>query len=211
MFVSFSRLLLLVVALSADAFTAGLSYGADKVKIPPISAFIVALLSDALLIVPLLAGNLIKAFIPPSLTALFSFSLLFILGLLKIFDSSVKKIIQENRFKDRELHLSLKNMGFILTVYAQPQKANGANMEILSPAEAVSLGLALSLDSIAAGIGAASLEFSLLPTALLTFSISLLSILGGCKLGRFLSDRSELNFSVLGGILLILLAFTKLG
>ncbi len=210
MFFTVSRLVLLIVALSVDAFAAGLSYGADKVRIPPLSALIVAFLSDLLLIASLLAGSLFKALIPPSLAALFSFALLFILGVLKIFDSSVKKIIRENRFKDRELHLSLKNLGFILTVYAQPQKANTEDIEVLSPGEAVSLGLALSLDSIAAGIGAASSELSLPLTALLTFSISLLSVFAGCRLGRFLADRSGLNLSVMGGILLVLLAFAKL-
>lgn len=74
----------------------------------------------------------------------------------------------------------------------------------------MSLGLALSLDSIAAGIGAASSELSLPLTALLTFSISLLSVFAGCRLGRFLADRSGLNLSVMGGILLVLLAFAKL-
>lgn len=210
MFLSVSKLILLIIALSVDSFAASFAYGADKVKIPPFSAVIVALLSDSLLILSLVAGNLFKAYIPDSLTTFFSFTILFALGIIKLFDSSIKKKIRENRFDSKELHVSFKNLRFILTVYAQPQKANTADVEILSPAEALSLGLALSLDSAAAGIGAASAEFSLPLTALLTFIISIAAVFWGCKTGRLLAAKSDFNFSIIGGLLLLLLALIKL-
>lgn len=210
MFLTLSKLILLIIALSADSFAAGFAYGADRVKIPPLSAAIVAFLSDLLLVLSLLLGNLFKAYLPETFTVFLSFVILFSLGTIKVFDSSVKKKIRENRFHSRQLHMSSKNLRFILTVYAKPQEANTADIEILSPTEALSLGLALSLDSAAAGIGAASAEFSLPLTALLTFLISILSIFGGCRIGRLLAEKSDFNFSVIGGLLLLLLAFTKL-
>ena len=182
MFFSISKLILLIIALSADAFTAGFAYGADKVKIPPISAVIVAALSDLLLISSLIIGALFKAYIPPAVTSFLSFAILFVLAIVKIFDSSLKKTIKE---------------------------ANCDDVEILSPAEALSLGFALSADSAAAGIGAASSEFSLPLTALLTFLISLFAIYGGCRLGRLLSSKSDLNFSIIGGLPLLILAVSK--
>lgn len=210
LFWSLSRLFLLLIALSADAFAASLAYGMDRVKIPPLSAAIVALLSDFILIVSLFIGGFLQSFIPVSFTTVLSFLILLILGLIKLFDSSIKKKIKENRFSSKELRLSSKNLKFILTVYAKPQEANGDDIEVLSPAEAVSLGLALSLDSAAAGIGAASLHFPLLLTAVLSFLIGMLTIFAGCRLGRTLAARSDFNFSIIGGILLILLAFSKL-
>ena len=210
MFISVSKLLLLIVALSVDAFAAGFAYGADKVKIPPLSAVIVALFSDALLIGSLFLGNLFKAYIPPTLTTLLSFTILFLIGAIKLFDSSIKKKIRNNQFNRKELCLSCKNLHFILTIYARPEEANTTDVEVLSPKEALSLGLALSLDSAAAGLGAASGDFSLLLTALLTFLIGIGAVLGGCLLGRHLSAKSEFNFSIIGGILLLLLAFSKL-
>lgn len=210
LFWSLSRLFLLLIALSADAFAASLAYGMDRVKIPPLSAAIVALLSDFILIVSLFIGGFLQSFIPVSFTTVLSFLILLILGLIKLFDSSIKKKIKENRFSSKELRLSSKNLKFILTVYAKPQEANGDDIEVLSPAEAVSLGLALSLDSAAAGIGAASLHFPLLLTAILSFLIGMLTIFAGCRLGRTLAARSDFNFSIIGGILLILLAFSKL-
>lgn len=210
MFFIISKLILLIIALSIDAFAAGFAYGADHVKIPPLSAAIVALLSDFLLILSLMAGNLFKAYIPPALTTFLSFAILFALGTLKLFDSSIKKKIKENRFTGKELQMSFKNLRFILTVYARPQEANTVDIEVLSPAEAFSLGLALSLDSAAAGIGAASSEFSLPLTALLTFIISIAAVFGGCEAGRLAASKSKFNFSIIGGLLLLLLAFSKL-
>lgn len=210
MFLSLSKLIVLIIALSADAFAASFAYGADKVRIPPLSAAIVAALSDFILIASLFVGNLFKAYIPASVTTLLSFLILFALGMIKLFDSSVKKKIRENRFNRRQLHLTFKNLSFILTVYAEPQEANATDVEVLSPAEALSLGLALSLDSAAAGIGAASLEFPLLLTAAASFVIGILTVFSGCRLGRLLAARTDFNFSVIGGVLLILLAFTKL-
>ncbi len=183
MFFSVSKLILLIIALSADAFTAGFAYGADKVKIPLLSSVIVAALSDLLLVSSLILGNLFKAYIPPSVTSLLSFSILFVLALVKIFDSSLKKKIKE---------------------------ANCDDVEVLSPAEALSLGFALSADSAAAGIGAASLEFSLPLTAVLTFLIGMIAICGGGFLGRLLASKLEFNFAVVGGFLLLFLAFSKL-
>lgn len=210
MFFSLSRLIVLIVALSVDAFAASFAYGVDKVRIPPLSAVIVAALSDFILIVSLFIGNLFKAYIPASLTTFLSFSILLALGTAKLFDSSIKRIIRQNRFSSRQLHISFKNLSFILTVYAEPQEANITDVEVLSPSEAISLGLALSLDSAAAGIGAASLEYPLLLTALISFVIGILSVYSGCRLGRLLAARTDFNFSLISGILLVFLAFAKL-
>lgn len=210
MFFSLSRLIVLIVALSVDAFAASFAYGVDKVRIPPLSAVIVAALSDFILIASLFIGNLFKAYIPASLTTFLSFSILLALGTAKLFDSSIKRIIRQNRFGRRQLHISFKNLSFILTVYAEPQEANITDVEVLSPSEAISLGLALSLDSAAAGIGAASLEYPLLLTALVSFVIGILSVYSGCRLGRLLAARTDFNFSLISGILLVFLAFAKL-
>lgn len=216
MLFSISKLLLLIIAISVDAFAAGFSYGTDKVRIPPLSAFIVALISDFLLILSLFFGNLFTTYLSPPLTTALSFTILFALGIIKLFDSAIKKKIREKRFHRKELHVTMKNLRFILTVYAQPEEANTDDIEVLSPTEALSLGLALSLDSAAAGLGAAAglkgvSGICILPlTALLTLFIGISAVSGGCLIGRKLSAKSDFNFSMIGGILLLLLAFSKL-
>ncbi len=73
---------MLIVALSADAFTAGFAYGTDKVKIPPLSAVIVSLLSVLLLVSSLTLGSLFKAYIPAPAASLLSFFILAVLAVL---------------------------------------------------------------------------------------------------------------------------------
>ena len=82
------EILLLVTALSVDAFAAGFAYGVSKIKVPFISVIIVTGISSLILVISLLAGNVVSSLIPGNLTSYFSFLLLFVLGLVKLFDRS---------------------------------------------------------------------------------------------------------------------------
>ena len=80
------EILLLVTALSVDAFAAGFVYGVSKIKVPPLSIIIVTAISSLILVCSLLAGSLVNRLLPGNITQHFSFLLLFILGLVKLFD-----------------------------------------------------------------------------------------------------------------------------
>ena len=81
-------------------------------------------------------------------------------------------------------------MNFILTVYADPSAANGEDIAVLSPVEALSLGLALSLDSAAAGFGAGMMVTHLPLTILLSLLLNTAAVLLGSFLGRTLALQS---------------------
>ena len=91
---------------------------------------------------------------------------------------------------------------------------------LVSPAEALALGAALSADSLAAGIGAGALNIPLLPAAAASFLAGAAALSGGERLGRvFAASEAEsektgagsrLKINRLGGILLLLLAAAKL-
>ncbi|MFR0035242.1 MAG: manganese efflux pump, partial [Clostridium sp.] len=102
------------------------------------------------------------------------------------------------------------NLNFILTVYADPSAANGEDIAVLSPVEALSLGLALSLDSAAAGFGAGMMVTHLPLTILLSLLLNTAAVLLGSFLGRTLAKRSSLDLSWLSGLLLMGLALGKL-
>ena len=75
--------LLLVVALSMDAFVASFAYGAQRIKIPFSSAAIISVICTAMLAVSLLAGALLRPFLPQGLTRGLCFALLFFVGCCK--------------------------------------------------------------------------------------------------------------------------------
>ena len=76
------------LALSVDSFIAAFSYGTSKIKIPLSSVGIISVTGSLITGLSMLAGSFVKDFIPPGFTTLLSFGILFLLGVLKLFESS---------------------------------------------------------------------------------------------------------------------------
>jgi len=198
--------LLLVAALSMDAFVASFAYGSNQIKIPFRSAMRIDLVCSAMLGASLLMGALIGELVPSGLVKGICFSLLFFLGVVKLFDSSIKGYIRRKQPVEKELSFTMLHLNFILTVYADPKEADRDCSRELSPAEATSLAAALSLDGLAVGFGAAL-------TSANCWEILGLSLLWGymaVRLGERLAQKTTLDLSWLSGVLLMLLAFLKL-
>lgn len=208
--ISFPQLFMLLTALSLDAFAASFVYGTDNVKIPAVSVTIITALSTGILFFFLFLGKWCGSFIPPGLTSAICFFLLFLLGLIKLFDSTLKTLIRKSGCSQKKMYFSISDLNFILTVYADPAKANEDDMTVLSPVEALSLGIALSLDSAAAGFGAGMMVVHLPMTLCLSILLNAAAILGGCYLGRTLVKKVNMDLSWLSGLLLLALAFSKL-
>lgn len=204
-----SHLLLLTAALSFDALAAGFLYGADRVRIPLPSLAIISGLSSVILTAFLLFGSLFQTVLSEKTASLLCFFILFCLGLAKLFDGSLKALCRRFAGREGKLRLTLPHVTFLLTVYADPEAANGPDYSILSPKEAVSLGIVLALDSAAAGFGAGLSELPLFAAFFFSFLFTAAALGGGSALGGKLSGHSSFDFSWLSGLLLIGLAFLK--
>ncbi len=173
----------LSAAVSIDAFAACFSLGLRQVKIPLRSVLILSGISAFFLIVSLFAGTAVSEILPSGLADKISFLILFLLGLSKLFERCDETA----------------------------DKANKNHDNLLSGREAFFLGVALSLDSLGAGLGAGMMRASFLPVLAqilwIPFFLSILFILLGSTLGKKLSTRLNGNFCRLGGLLLIALAF----
>jgi len=180
------EILFLSAAISVDAFMASFAYGCRRIKIPVSSVIILNAISVLFLSVSLLAGSILSYLIPAGLTTQISFLILFVLGLVKLFESPSD---------------------------AQTENGDRNHDNLLSASEAFYLGLALSLDSLAAGIGAGITPAKRPSYILLTVGVALLTgilaIFSGCFLGKTLSARLNGNFCRLSGLILIALAFMK--
>lgn len=210
MFSSWIEIVVLVIALSIDAFVASFVYGSNKVRIPLVSAWIITMLSTGILILFLVMGNIVGAVFPSSLTKGVCFLILFSLGIIKFLDTSLKSWIRCQKGKQKKWAFSISGLQFILTVYANPETANAGDITVLSPAEAVSLGIALSLDSAAAGIGAGMMVDHYVLTAIISCIVGIIAIIFGCWFGNRIASHSTLDLSWLSSILLMILAFMKL-
>ena len=202
--------LLLVTALSVDAFVASFAYGANKIRIPLSSVAVINLICSLILGLALFLGFSVRPWLPDQLTKWFCFSILLVLGIAKLFDSSLKALIRRHSSLHKQIRFSFLHLGFILHIYADPPIADADDSRVLSPAEAASLALAVSLDGLAVGFGAGLGNAGCLEAVLFSLLLGAGAVICGSRLGCKAADRFSLDLSWLGGLLLILLALMKL-
>ena len=209
-FLSSVNAVLLVGALSIDAFVASFAYATSKIKIPFKSALIINVVSTTILGIALFFGSIVSRFIPSIITTSICFTMLLMLGLAKLFDSTLKALLGTRGSLTRNYEFKVSDFRFFLKVYIDNTAADVDHSLILSPKESFSLALALSLDGLAAGFGAGLVSANFFQIILFSLIVNIVAILGGCFIGNKIAEKTELNLSWLSGVTLILLAFLKL-
>lgn len=202
--------IILVTALSLDAFVASFAYGTNKIKIPFLSALILTFICSLTLTISLILGNIIRPYLPESLTHIICFIILFILGITKLFDSSIKAYIRKKKTLNKQIVFKALNLHFILNIYADPKIADKDDSRTLSLSESISLALALSIDGLAVGLGAALANVNSIMIVVSSVLIGMVAVMGGSLLGEKISNKINLDLSWLSGILLVILGFMKL-
>ncbi len=187
-------LIILIIVLSMDAFTAGLSYGMENVQVPFSSLSIIALLSGSMLTASLFAGNIFLGVIPGKMTKVISFSVLFLLSLYKFYDAIPQLHKKENG----------------LTTGSISRKVNKDDKAVLSGKEAAALSAALSIDNISAGLCTGTVSLSPIILLLLTIAIHFMSIRLGLFTGQMISRKSSHNLTWLGAAILLMMSFLRI-
>lgn len=200
----------LAAMLSVDAFLASLSYSAGRIRIPAGSMLIISLISSGTLGVSLIFGGWLRPFLPPALSTVFCFLVLFLLGLNRILDEAARTLIRKKSNLEKNLHFSFFHLRFILSVYADPETADSDCSKSLSAREACSLAAALSLDGLAAGAGAALGEIPAQFAILSSFFLCIGAVFLGERLGKRVSEKQTFPVSWISGAVLIGLAVLKL-
>ena len=208
--VSIIEALIISSSLSVDAFAASFAYGSNRIKIPMASVQIINIICSSILGISFIAGTIVRNYIPEWLTTVVCFVILFIIGMLKLLDSITKSIIRKYNNLSKEIKFSLFNFKFILNLYANPIEADIDSSKIISSAEAVSIGVALSLDSLAIGFGAALGDANGLTVFICSLIVGTFAIILGGYAGNTLAQKFSFNISWIGGALLIAIAFLNL-
>ncbi|MGL4346290.1 MAG: manganese efflux pump [Cellulosilyticaceae bacterium] len=203
-------IILLVFSLSIDAFVVSLAYGANKTKLSRLSKMIITFISSAVLIGSILIGNVIQAFIPHRVTVGICVFLLSFLGITRILEYIIKTDLTRRPDRTRKLEWSILNVQFNLQTTLPTPDPTAPQESGLSIKEACYLGLALSLDSIAVGIGIGLMSVSIIEILICSILMNLMMLTLGNLLGNHFAKKFSLNLGWLSGIILILLAFTKL-
>lgn len=202
--------IMLITALCLDAFTTSFAYGINQTKIPISSMVVISSICTAALVLSSGLGTVAKQIIPITITGIICFAILFVIGTIKSFECFLKGYISKHQDNTNQIKVKLFDVNFVLSVYAENMKADRDNSKVLSSKEAIYLACALSLDGLAAGFGCGLTDINYIQLILLSFISNVLAVSLGYVVGKYVTKFTSLDFSWLGGLILIVLAFTKL-
>lgn len=202
--------ILLVTALSIDAFVASIAYGTNKIKIPFRSVTTINFVCTFLLGVSLYFGSIVREVIPGNFVGLIGILILLILGIYQLFEGLVKGYLKRYLIKDKKMNFSLFDFKFVLQIYVDETKADIDQSRRLNSKEAFALAIALSVDGLAAGFGSALGKINYGQILLCSLLFHMLAVWGGVWLGGRFAQKTKVNMSWVSGAILISLALVRL-
>ena len=188
--------LLFALSASLDNFTVSFAYGIKKVKISVLSNIVIAALSSLSTIFALGAGNILFSIISIKAANTIGGLILITLGFWYLINTFVKTKINVKQCEQ---------------VMEDPKIVDTDNSGTIDWKESLSLAVALMLNNIGLGLAASITNLNIIFTALVTFALSIIMILGGYKLGGFLRMGSFSKLSeYLSGIIIAALGIIQL-
>lgn len=211
---SFFYVILLGLAVSIDGFVAGMAYGLKNIRMPAISLTIIGLVTALCTAFAMVCAYMLGRLINTDLAMLIGAILLIMLGLWSLFHQYLTKNIQtyevEGQVTAKKLTFSIGQL--IISIMAKPESADVDHLGVISPLEAVFLGVALGLDATVGTFGAALMGPLPLYTPVAVGIIHITCVAGGCySASRLISDRIKRRVPYLPGALLIILGLLRLG
>lgn len=201
--------ILLVTALSIDAFVASIAYGTNKIKIPFLSVITINIVCTSLLGVSLYLGSMVRELVPGNIMGYIGIIILLILGIYQLFEGVVKNLIHKHLEEDKKVNFQLFNFKFVLEVYVDEIKADFDGSRRLNAKEALALAVALSMDGLAAGFGTALGNVNYAQVLLASLFFHMGAVWLGVWVGSKLAEKSKINMSWASGTILIFLAFFR--
>ncbi|GEN87594.1 sporulation membrane protein YtaF [Oceanobacillus sp. FSL W8-0428] len=180
----YTGMLLLVIAVSLDGFSVGITYGMRKIKVPLLSLTVIMFCSGMIVYLSMEVGDFLRSFISPQGASMLGGGILIFLGFFSLI--SMFRSRETNTAENKEQPSSNVKLENVRTVLSRPKEADLDKSGIISLNESILLGFALALDAFGAGIGAAMLGYSPFTTALLTACMSGVFLYSGIMFGSYL-------------------------
>lgn len=180
----YTGMLLLVIAVSLDGFSVGITYGMRKIKVPLLSLLVIMFCSGMIVYLSMEVGDFLRSFISPQGASMLGGGILIFLGFFSLI--SMFRSRETEAAENKEQLSSNVKLENVKTVLSRPKEADLDKSGIISLNESILLGFALALDAFGAGIGAAMLGYSPFTTALLTACMSGIFLYSGIMFGSYL-------------------------
>ncbi|PIC95533.1 sporulation membrane protein YtaF [Sporosarcina sp. P26b] len=186
------------ISSSIDNFGVGLSYGVQRVRIPPTSNALIAAICFIFSLIGIVSGAWLAVLLPGILPDLIAFAVLSTIGIR----------IMVIAFRQQRKHQA--------NVFSEPEKMDFDGSSHISLGEALLLGIALSANALTNGVGAGLLALSPLAIALSAAVGSYITLSIGVGLGAKLAGVQIGKMSVgqfgtfMSGVIILLIAVTRL-
>ena len=203
------HILVLVLALCMDTFVASMAYGANKVHITWEKIVVMNAICSGCLGIALGAGSVLDGLVPESMTRMVCFISLFLLGVVKLLDYTIKKYINRHVSLHKGITFSFSGLRIIVNIYGDPMAADWDHSQSLSWKEVLFLSFAMSIDSLIAGALSAFLEIPVGLTMGTALIMGIVMMYAGLFLGKKLASRCKCDLSWISGVLFMILAVTK--
>jgi putative sporulation protein YtaF len=213
-------IIMLAISLNIDSLGVGISYGIRNIKIPITSKIILCLFSIIYATIAIIFGKLLVTILPSQITNIIGVTILVSMGFWIIFqnlfskNNTKEKCIPVTKSKEaKTINVYIKPLQLTIKIIKNPICGDIDSSNIIDTKEAFYLGIALSVDSLGAGIGscAAGISSFFIPFVIGIFQILFLTI--GISIGKKLSVFTNINKKVcfvISGLLLIVLGIIRL-
>lgn len=203
------------VALSLDGFGVGVAYGIRRIKIPFTSLVVISLTSSAAIGVSMLFGHLVARYVSLTAAKYLGAAILIGVGIWVLINTwrglpeggganispdttPVEKPSIDTGAAPESVRRVLKirlPFGLVIEIIREPARADLDKSGVISAREAMLLGLALAMDALGAGFGAAMTGFEPVLTVPVVGLTKFCLVGLGCMLGRryaanWLGDRA---------------------
>lgn len=217
-------LFIFAMALNMDSLGVGISYGIRQIHLPWTSILIISLMSMTAISISMMAGRLLGKLLSPEVGYRLGGIILIMIGIYIIYQYFKEKIASSDSSSQADtsktdVHqenepvqvLRVSFLGFVIQILKKPHIADMNMSGTISSREALLLGLALAIDSLAAGVAVSLLGYSILATAICVGVGHLLLTYFGLTIGRSLGKSFfGRHMTALSGIILVLMGVHKM-
>jgi putative sporulation protein YtaF len=202
---------LIILAISIDSFCIGIAYGLKKLIIPIKSIIVINIFCILFFGISVIFGKILLIFININVAAILSTTIMITLGIWFYI-----QILINDKYNNIEVKLikniRIKSLGIVINILKEPTSADIDISGVIDSKEACYLGIALSLDSLAVGVGASLTGLVNLPISLLLlFIMNFLLITLGVSIGKtLLINTGTKGIKYLPSIILIAIGILTL-
>ena len=196
------RACLLAAAVCMDTVFAAMGCSMSGIAVPKRCAAVISIIGSVFLGISLLGGQVLASFLPETVCKYGGAAVLCGIGSVQLMKEGLQAL-----FRARKPHIRRKALGLVIEICFDETLADADGSKTLSVGEAVTFAAALSLDSLASGLGAGVETLWILPCMGMTLVLGFALTMLGVEIGKHCGKR---HLQWLGGVMLLLLAVCRL-